>query len=555
MFARSSRRRRGPAAALTAALTLAVALPAATLSADGYATTSAAYVALTAAVPPGGRVVPLVNSGEQAFGTIFEGIPDGIGVVPVDDDHIDLYVTHEQSHVPFPIGTVDSNGATIKGTADYQDSSVTRVRLQLSTRRIVDMDVALSPDEGFIRFCSAFMAGPEHGFADYTFLLNEESDDNVPVPAGAVYDSDPSMAGLREAGYTAWLNTADWTQFDVVPGMGRHNHENAVVIPGGWDDLAVLSGDDTFNAPSSQLYLYTADDAEGFMADAGSLWAFRVNDTNGSATGGAVDPADSGNHANDYLDISQGETFSGQFIPVPSDVARGDLAAEHPQAGLERWSNENNVFQFVRIEDIAYDPDDPRVVYFTDTGATRLKESAATGRLFRAGTNARPYFDSDGRVFKMVLNADDPTVVDSLTIFAQGGLREQQLPNANPVIAVLDPGVGFVNPDNLEVGHKSVMVQEDAAANNRVWQYKFNRGAWTHVASATQATAETSGIVDLSGTLGDGWWALDVQSHVNQSVDEGPYFWPDGQDANTDPDPYRKRREDGQLLLMFIPAS
>ena len=45
-----------------------------------------------------------------------------------------------------------------------------------------------------------------------------------------------------------------------IYGMGRLNHENSVAIPG-FDELVVLSGDDTFqtNPPaSSQLYMYTA---------------------------------------------------------------------------------------------------------------------------------------------------------------------------------------------------------------------------------------------------------------------------------------------------------
>ena len=39
--------------------------------------------------------------------------------------------------------------------------------------------------------------------------------------------------------------------------MGRHNHENSVAVPG-YGHPVVLSGDDTFSAPASQLYLYTA---------------------------------------------------------------------------------------------------------------------------------------------------------------------------------------------------------------------------------------------------------------------------------------------------------
>jgi uncharacterized protein DUF839 len=532
--ARSNGRR---AFAVLAALALVLALPTTSL---GYNTTKPAYVQFAPGVVPGARFVPLVNSGEAIFGDTFEGLPDGIGVVPIDDDHVDLYITHEQSHVPFPIGVV-VGGVTQTGTADHQDASVSRVRVQLSTRSIVDMDVALSPDEGFIRFCSAFMAGPEHGFADYTFLVNEESDDNLPVPAGAVYGSDPAMAPLREAGYSVWLDTAT-EALNVIAGLGRVNHENTVVVPGGWSDLAVLTGDDTFNAPSSQLYLYTAADADAFKADAGGLWAFRVT---GTDDGALADPTDPFNGANDYGDISAGDTWSGEFIQVDPATAKGDLPATDPQAGLENWSNAHNAFQFIRVEDIAYDPDNPRVVYFADTGEPRALTDAQwvalnstnvpNGRLHRGPSGTVGNF-GQGRVFRMVLNADDPRKVDAFSVFLEAS------------------SIGMRNPDNVAVGRKSIMVQEDTS-NAKIWRYNFVKNKWTHVATATQPSAETSGIIDVSRWFGGGWWALDVQSHVNQFVDPAIYYWPDGPDMNTDPDPYQKRREDGQLLLMFLPGS
>jgi len=520
--------------AVVAALALLVALPTTSL---GYNTASPSYVQFASGVVPGAKFVPLVNSGETIFGDTFEGIPDGIGVVPIDDNHVDLYVTHEQSRVPFG------------GFADFVDSSVTRIRVNTDDRSVEDMEVVLPSSAGFIRFCSAFMAGPQHGFDTYTFLVNEESDDNLAVPAGAVYGSDPAMAPLREAGYTVYLDTVSG-EFDEIAGMGRHNHENAVVVPGGWDDLAVLSGDDTFNAPASQLYLYTAEDADAFKADEGTLWAFRVTATDaGPLTGPQiVDPL---NGANDYADITTGETWSGEFLTVPEDVAKGDLAATHPQAGLENWSNANNVFQFIRVEDIAYDPDNPRVIYFADTGERRALTDAvwttlddrdgtvnrsATGRLHR-GLSAvlnpdmtvkypadppGPY--GNGRIFRMVLNADDPTVVDEFSVFLESD------------------SIGMRNPDNIEVGRKSIVVQEDTS-NAKVWQYRFVKGNWRQVATAVQPTAETSGIVDVSAWFGGGWWALDVQSHVN--LTESP----------TQPGGFKFRREDGQLLLMFIPGS
>jgi uncharacterized protein DUF839 len=532
--------------AFAAAMGLVLTLPMLALARNSHPNPSTAYVSLAGPVAAaGGRVVPLINSGQTFNNETFEGIPDGLGLKPVGNGsrYVDIYVTFEQSHVPF------------QGFADFEDSSVQRARLDLRTNQIVKLEEVLPPSAGFIRFCSATMVGPAEGFSDYTFLVNEESNDVIDVPAGASYGADPSTAPYRQAGYSVALDTGDFS-FDEIAGLGRHNHENTVVVPGGWGDVAVLSGDDTFTAPSSQLYLYLADSLDGLKQDTGSLWAFQVT---GTDAGPLDDPSDPQNDANDYLEINPGDDWTGHFIPVPDDVADGTTSAQ-PQQGLEDWSNANNVFQFVRVEDIGYDPDNPRVVYFADTGSTRIQEGA-TGRLFRAAADQRPYFDSDGRIFKMVLDEDDPTVVDSFSILAQGKLQLQEPPvppDTAPVITVIDPGVGIVNPDNVGVGHTSLMVQEDSSANNDVWQHPLGTADWNKVASTTQAaTAETSGIVDASTWLGAGWWVLDVQSHVNlpapPGVDTGPFVYTTpitGVELT-----YNTRREDGQLLLMYIPNS
>src|SRR4029450_12796672 len=77
---------------------------------------------------------------------------------------------------------------------------------------------------------------------------------------------------------------------------------------------------------------------------------------------------------NDYSDLSGSATASGHFIPVPRSVALGD------QTGLENWSNANNVFQFIRVEDIAFDRNDSNVVYFADTGEPRALPGARAAR-------------------------------------------------------------------------------------------------------------------------------------------------------------------------------
>jgi hypothetical protein len=55
---------------------------------------------------------------------------------------------------------------------------------------------------------------------------------------------------------------------------------------------------------------------------------------------------------------------------------------------LEHWShNIARAFQFIRVEDIAYDRNTPNVVYFADTGEPRAIPDGA-GRL-RRGPSGR----------------------------------------------------------------------------------------------------------------------------------------------------------------------
>ena len=369
---------------------------------------------------------------------------------------------------------------------------------------VLDASVALPSSAGFLRFCSANMAGPAQGLDDYVFFTGEETNDTV---------------NGTQRGFAVVLNT-DTGVYTAVPGLGRLNHENTMVIPGGWEGLSMLTTDDTFSPPTSQLYMYRADDQSALFADEGSLYAFRVTGVDGTP----LDPADPFNGANDYLDLGVGQSFQGEFIPVPRNVALGD------QAALETWSNANNVFQAIRLEDLTYDLNDPRTVYIADTGATRVVANPATGRLVRGLPGTIGSADN-GRIFKMVMNADDPTIVDSLTILADG-----DLPGT-------DVYVPFTSPDNLDTSTKSLMLQEDTSGA-QVYQYRFANESWRVVATVADAASESSGIVDASAWFGDGTWLLDVQAHGSNVAE----------DTTSMPGTLIKR-ESGQLLLMKIPGS
>jgi hypothetical protein len=480
------------------------------LSGSSLANGPAHFITLDPGMPAGSQVEGIINSGDAVGDFVFEGIPDGIGIAPgPDEGTVDVYVSHEQSTVPF------------RGTADFQDSSVSKLTLD-SSANVVAASVAIEPENGYLRFCSAFMAGPDEGFSRYTYFANEETNDIVAVPGDAPYGSDAALAPNRQGGYAVVLD-AETGAFTQVAGMGRHNHENTVVVPGGWNQIAMLSGDDTFTAPSSQLYMYLANHERDIWEDKGSLWAFRVTRTGD----GPVDASDPFNGANDYLDIQPGDDWRGEFIRVPKEIARGETGLA-PQDALEQWSNENNVFQFIRLEDIDYDRSDKRVVYVADTGTTRVIPDPTTGRMTR-GPGGTVGLADNGRIFRFVMNEKNPRKVDSFSVLADGDATGS------------DAYVPFVSPDNLGASGNSLMVQEDTS-NAKIWRYDFGTEAWSVVATVNDPDGESSGIVDASAWFGPGAWLLDVQGHglfVDQEQVGSVLY----------------KRESGQLLLMTIPGS
>lgn len=514
------RHRRAPLAfLLTVALATALAAPAIAVSPNAGFLTS--RPAMLQPKIQGVTVKALISVGDMVGDYRFEGIPDGLAIWPRDRERVDLYVNHETSKVPF------------SGFADYRNSEVSHLVIKRGAGKVLSGDLVIPSAAGYQRFCSNFIAGAEAGFDRPILFTNEEATDSVlrqedswPVPAGSTGE----QAGMVVA---VDLLTGDYKS---IPGMGRHNHENAVAIPG-YGQAVVVSGDDTFSAPASQFYMYLADDGDAVWDDEGHLWAF-VSDV---AT------------KNDYGDIAAGESVSGSFILVP------DATADGGQTGLETWSNDHNVFQFIRVEDIAYDRDDPNIIYFADTGEPRAIPSATTGRLARGGSSTRGAY-MNGRLWKMVLDEDDPTVVTSLSI----------LPNANFDLGGYNNADVVHQPDNIESVSGGILIQEDpgshnsgslssgfaGATNARIWWYDLDTGELTVIAEVDQShdapgavkgTFESSGIVDASWAFGPGTFLVTVQAH---GVAVGA-LTPQTKGGVS----YNERLEDGQLLLLRIPGS
>ncbi len=473
---------------------------------------------------------------------------------------------------------------------------------------------AIPSSLGYQRFCSNYLATRAEGFSRNILFTNEEAPDYFLRQENS-WPPPVNSPAQEEAGLVVALDTRNGKIYEIY-GMGRHNHENSVAIPG-FADLVMLSGDDTFTsgpltdptvvppttpatqlAPAqSQLYSYIAPNTKSVLEDEGELWAFR------STTMGVADYYD--------FDPVTGTppSITGEFIPVPKNIATGlnpngtemkaadvpaaqggpfpappndgswqrdprtGLGIDGPQWVLEYWSQLNDVFQFVRVEDIAYDkrPSMENVVYIVDSGR---------GRTASQPLDTPPFRSTNGRIWKMVLDPDDPTEVDSLSILVEG--------DNNPVKTLTE----IRQPDNLETTATGMLVTEDPGSSQ---QYAVNEaggrtaGLWyvpyTGVGSQLVATVnqeadegptdedpadvppfaggafpispgnwgawESSGIVDASAGFGPGAFLITVQAHT-LAVD-----WQTGPDTFIDPDSnpdYNFKREGGQLLLIRIPG-
>lgn len=548
--------------------------------------------AMLTAVMPGVQVTPILTVGDVLpSGFRYEAVPDGISLRTRGQGRVDLFINHETSKVPFPYNTAAPTAAN--GENDFDNSQVSQLILNQHSAGVLNGSFAISSSSGYQRFCSNYLATSKEGFDRDILFTNEEAIDYVYRQEA----SWPPVAGdpaEKQIGLVVALDVKTGKHHPIY-GMGRHNHENSVPIPG-FDDLVVLSGDDTFTngaltgvtfpagvtvPAQAQLYSYIASDTDALLADEGDLWAF-VSDTPGFT---------------DYYDFTPGsaQSITGHFIQVPKNVATGlnpdgseikaadvgfplpptngswqrdnrttvPTGLDGPQWVLEYWSDINNVFQFVRIEDIAYDkrPGMGNVVYVVDSG----RGSAGQG----AGIS------TNGRVWKMVLDLNDPKVVTSLTVFVEGDdnvvktLTEVHQPDniettATGILLTEDPGSSqqFTAAQQVSDAARATtarlmwvpFVGSGAGAPQTV--VKVNQSADegptdvdTNTVAGNWGAWESTGIVDASEAFGPGYFLINVQA-ATLWVEKAP-----GDDNNGDGFPdFTYKRAGGQLLLIKIPG-
>jgi hypothetical protein len=489
-------------------------------------------------------VRPIITVGDTLPGGYrFESIPDGIALHPRGNGRLDLYVNHETSTVPFPY---NAGAATEANQNDFDNAQLSLLSLNQHSGGVLHGWMKISSSENYQRFCSNYLATSKEGFDRPILFTNEEATDFV-YRTGLAWPAPASEPPAEQAGLVVAYDVRNGKHKPIY-GMGRHNHENSVAVPG-YDKPVVLSGDDTFttNPAQSQLYSYIADDTDALWDDQGDLYGF-------VSSNGAV---------NDYYDFPVGSSMavSGTFEKIPRSAATGT------QTALETASDALNVFQFVRVEDIAYDkrPGMANIVYIADSGRGLAPTPPATEAPAGSSTN--------GRIWRMVLDPNDEKHVLSLSILVEGDDRQVKDPDR------------IHQPDNLETtANGSLLVTEDPGSSQqfslpttdarattaRIWNVPLTGGAPVIVAKVNQALDETagydvdaagagaygawesSGIVDASSVFGPGAFLVTVQAHS---------LWLAKQTVlpADDPGPLKRgftyKREGGQLLLLRIPGA
>jgi hypothetical protein len=537
---------------------------------SGFKTT---HASMLTPVAPGATVEAIITVGDKLAGYRFESIPDGISLQLRGQGRLDLFVNHETSTVPFPY--TPTAPTELNSQNDFDNAQLSHLILNQHSGGVLHGSLAIRSQENFQRFCSNYLATEKDGFDRPMLFTNEEAIDWV-NRTGKAWPATIGADEARQAGAVVAFDPQVGKR-KTIWGMGRHNHENSVAIPG-YGKPVVVSGDDSFvnNPAQSQFYAYIAEDADAVWNDQGDLWAF-VSDTPGF---------------DDYLDFTPGSPaqIQGHFEKVPKDIATGrnpdgtDLMSsdkgypappsdgswqrdpngvgiDGPQWVLEHWGDiqPKPAFQFLRIEDTTYDrrPGMSNVMYLVDSGRGTAGDS-------------QPGRSTNGRVWKMVLDPNDPTKVLSLSILIEGDDKPVKSPDE------------IHQPDNIDSTRNSLLITEDPGSSQqfpfgstdpnattaRIWRYNLATGLMDVVAKVDQSADEgstdvdstplrgnlgsweSSGVIDASSVFGAGAFLVTIQA-PSLWIEKAPG---DDNVAPAGPD-FTYKRSGGQLLLLRVPGA
>ena len=467
---------------------------------------------------PGVKFVSILTVGDSVPGKSgpyrMVGIPDGLGLFNSSKSQFTVLMNHEIT-----------NGANVSGIQRAHGSKgafVSRWTIDRKTLKVIaGQDLTPSADKVNLwdplhneyttgttqwqRLCSADLPVESALFSnglgtrDRIFFDGEEVSEPAPARAWARIVTGPHAG-------EAWQ----------LPRLGRLSYENIVCCPHSKEKtIAILTDDGDLNTAASttgfpsEVYVYIGEKAKsGHPIEQAGL-------TNGHFYG--VQVMLNNTVVTEESDLFGLGTTATGFVGKARFrlVNLGDVS-NLTQRQIEDASQAANVTRFRRPEDSAWDPrkDDN---HCNDTYFVTTADINTNCRLWRLR------FDDVRK---------DPEKGGTIEILLHGDEGHRMLDNVT-----IDP-------------FGRVVMDEDPGNNSRVskiWLYQTETGEFIQLAqhnpkffdptilnnsSFITQDEESSGIIDASDVLGDGWFLLDVQAHK----------------VSSDPELV----EGGQLLAMYI---
>jgi hypothetical protein len=434
---------------------LANSIPGANSSQSPYILRSQPGV-VTKAILTVGDSVNLKPDGVTPYRMV--GIPDGLGAFDNEDGTFTLLMNHELGS---SVGGTRAHGAkgafVSKWIIRSEDLTVLNGEDLIQEVKLWTPSGYQSATATFSRFCSAdlpelsafYDSASGLGYSGRIFMNGEESG----------------------AEGRAFAHLMDGTSYEL-PRLGKFSWENSVAHPDTGVSTVVVGLDDS---GGGQLYFYvgtkTSDSnpVEAAGLNNGNLFSIKVEGLN-TETNSTVLSGPTGFTAYNFGDVS---SLTGAQLEAASKDASGAF----------------RVTSFNRPEDGVWDPSNPNDFYFVTTASF-----TGNSRLWRVRFND-PADPGAGGIVEILLDGTEgQKMMDNLTINDRGQLLIQEDPGNQSYIARL--WVYDIAADILtEVAH------HDPA--------RFVPGA----ANFLTQDEESSGIIDVSAILGEGWYLLVQQAH------------------------------------------
>jgi hypothetical protein len=515
----------------------------------GPSTTTEPYMLPTIS---GVSTTSILTTGDSVGGYRMVGIPDGMGAWKDDDDHghrhgkhhgwnrrtFNLVNNHELGK---DAGVVRAHGSTGSFVARWLVDSRTLKVLSGRDHMTAPNDLSTWNGTAYVqgtdaidRLCSADLAAEDayrlyrSGTSARILLSGEETSPPFAADHGRVFAHVVSGPGKNKS--------------YELPRLGKMSFENAVASPYRQSKTIVMLNDDAGRdtnvtvanvcraegqancvSPPSELYMYvgtkqsTGNDVERAGLTNGNLYGVQVKLNGAVVTGEDKDFV--------FSSVAPAVT-SARFELVNLGNVSGKTGVE-----IQDDSITNQVTQFIRIEDGAWDPRE---------GKQRDYYFITTGRLSTSASSWRP-----SRLWRLRF--------DDITKPQMGGKIEMVLTNQFYAGAGTTPDddPNFQMLDNIAIDKLGrIVMQEDVGGDNRrgrIYVYGIDSGELVQVAAHNAKffepgspdfitnDEESSAVIDAAHILGDGWFLLTVQNHAD----------------STDPELV----EGGQFVAMYINPS